>query len=156
MSTIDLRFSVIDRARQFILFRREVRFKCDAISAALTSGSIRAADLVAYQAQLADIKNNVTNWQFGSLTDANVQAEIAHQFPNDYVDAAAVLTMMQALNTAFSSLMTEIQNVLTAASASGQFYTSDPATGQSVYLQLTSPATDTLATIVNGLIASIQ
>jgi len=155
MIPTDTRTSIYERARQFILFVREVKSICQKVSSEIAAG-IKAANLVTYQSQLAAIDGYVKNWQFGSLTDANIRAEIAAQFPGSYASAADVATDMTALNTDFTNLMTEIENVLAAARANGQFYDVDPTTHQLTYVVLISPATDTLLSLVNTVISGIN
>lgn len=155
----DLRGSVLERARQFHLKVREVRNIAVRLIGYIdgTPEQLTGRVLFAYQQSLQKQRDDIVNWPHGSLTDANVRAEIARQFPvgflasapaRGYADAAAVQTETAAVNGSFTDLQTEADNLVTSQL--------DPLTfGQAMDLQLTSPQTDALraqAVIVRDLI----
>lgn len=143
MIQTELRRSVHERVRQFVLFVREIKSVCSSLVTEIDAG-IRATRVVQAQNVLTQLQSNILNWPHGSLTNLAVRNEMVLQWPDEYANAAAVGADMQALDASFSSLATAISDLLTVARAAGQFHDINPVTGLETYMILSAPDTNAL------------
>ena len=152
----EIRATITERAKQFVLFAREVKIITQQIIDDIGLGSIKATDLVQRQNALASVKSNVQSWPHGSLTNADIKGEIVRLWPDTYTANSEVQTDIVALNTAFTDLMAEIEIVLAIARSSGQLYDADPITGLEIYVTVSSPDTDALLILAQTVTDSIN
>jgi len=153
----DIRRSIGERAKQFVLFVREARIIATQFRDELTNaGSIRAARVVQLQNALAQVKTNITNWPYGSLINAAVRTRVAQEYPDTYASAAAVQTDIQATNVLFNAFTTEMDALIALANGRGQLYSSDPVTNLETYQTLDAPDTDAALAAANALISGIN
>lgn len=139
------RRSTTGRAYQFVLFVREVKFKCNELIADIDKPSgITARRLIEQQNALSQVKSNLQNWQYGSLTNLEVRQKLVDIAPASYTDQASVQADIQAANGAFILLADEIESLLVIARANGQLYNADPITGLAIEMLLSAPETDAL------------
>ena len=121
--------SVPARARQFVLFVREVRDRANEIITLMDAGALEARRLAEIQNTLAQVRDFIGNWQHGSLIDAAVRQQIANTWPTQYPNPGAVQREMQDVRAAFVTLIRAVQAAIAPVRASRQLFDVDPVTG---------------------------
>lgn len=111
------------KAAEFVQRVNLIKDICSYISG---EANMRARRLVDLQGSLFDHKSFI---QTQSLNTAGSRQVIADNYPQ-YTTAAEVLTDIQSANQAFNSLTAEIETVLSAIRAAGQYVDTNPTTGE--------------------------
>lgn len=121
--------------------------------AAYISGEIpmRARRLADIQGSLFDHKNAIATQ---NLVTAGVRSFIAANDPQ-YANAAAVGADIQAVNSDFNQLTTEIETVLAQARAIGRFTDNDTVTGAKTELQIPEANMTSLRAFASSVQASL-